>query len=411
MSTPGPHAPLRGIRVLEVGSFMAGPFCGTQFADLGAEVIKVENPTDGDQARRIGPFLHGESSAFMRLNRNKRSVAVNLKAALGKEIFKKLVGTADVVIENLRPGTMRDLGLDYHGVLAAIDRRLIYVAISGWGQDGPLSELPGQDIMAQARSGLMSITGEPDRDPVKVGVPICDLTTALYGAIAGIAALWVRAESGRGQYIDVSLFESAVSLSIWEAGRYFATGEIPGPLGSAHQSIAPYQAIRSADGQFTIGAVTRPNWIALCETLGLEALQRDPRFVDETGRLAHRAALIEAIEVVTTTRPTATWLAKLDAAGVPCAPIQTYGEVYRDPHLVARDYFWDAPHPTVGRVTQLGSPMRFSETKVRRDRAAPLLGEDSVAVLGELGYSTAEIRELARTGVVAGPAGDDGRPG
>jgi crotonobetainyl-CoA:carnitine CoA-transferase CaiB-like acyl-CoA transferase len=404
MSTPGDHAPLRGIRVLEVGSFMAGPFCGTQFADLGADVIKIENPTDGDQARRIGPFVNGESSAFVRLNRNKRSVAVNLKATEGKEIFKKLVGTTDVVVENLRPGTMRDLALDYQGVLAAIDPRLIYVAISGWGQDGPLSELPGQDIMAQARSGLMSITGEPDRDPVKVGVPIGDLTTALYGAIAGIAALWARAETGRGQYIDVSLFESAVSLSIWEAGRYFATGEIPGPLGSAHQSIAPYQAIRSADGRFTICAVTRPNWIALCETLGLEALQRDPRFVDETGRLANRAALIEAIEAVTTGQPTATWLAALDGAGVPCAPIQNYGDVYRDPHLVARDYFWDAPHPTLGRVTQLGSPMHFSETKVRRDRAAPLLGEDSVTVLGELGYSSAEIRALARGGVVGGPS-------
>ena len=399
------HAPLHGVRVLEVGSFMAGPFCGTQFADLGADVIKIENPTDGDQGRRIGPFVNGESSAFVRLNRNKRSVAVDLKAAEGREIFKKLVRTADVIVENLRPGTMRDLALDYHGVLAAIDPRLIYIAVSGWGQDGPLSALPGQDIMAQARSGLMSITGEPDRDPVKVGVPICDLSTALYGTIAGLAALWARAETGRGQYIDVSLFESAVSLSIWEAGKYFATGEIPGPLGSAHQSVAPYQAIRSADGRFTIGAVTRPNWIALCLTLGLEELQRDPRFVDETSRLANRAALIAAIEDVTTRQPTATWLAALDAAGVPCAPIQNYAEVYRDPHLVARDYFWDAPHPTVGRVTQLGSPMRFSETKVRRDRAAPLLGEDSVSVLGELGYSAAEIRDLTGRSVVAAPIG------
>jgi crotonobetainyl-CoA:carnitine CoA-transferase CaiB-like acyl-CoA transferase len=406
MSTPGGHAPLRGIRVLEVGSFMAGPFCGTQFADLGAEVIKVENPADGDQARRIGPFVNGESSAFVRLNRNKRSVALDLKAAQGKEIFKKLVGTADLVVENLRPGTMRGLGLDYHGVLAAIEPRLIYIAVSGWGQDGPLSELPGQDIMAQARSGLMSITGEPDRDPVKVGVPIADLVTALYGAIAGLAALWARAETGRGQYIDVSLFESAVSLSIWEAGRYFATGEIPGPLGSAHQSIAPYQAIRSADGRFTIGAVTRPNWIALCETLGLAELRGDPRFTDESGRLANREALIAAIEAITMTKPTASWLAALDTAGVPCAPIQDYAEVYRDPQLVAREYFWEAPHPTLGRVTQLGSPMRFSDTKVRRDRAAPLLGEDSVALLGELGYSKAEIRDLAQAGVIAGPAGE-----
>src|SRR5256885_7236591 len=255
------EGPLRGIRVLEVGSFMAGPFCGTQFADLGADVIKVENPNGGDQARLIGPFVDGESSHFLRLNRNKRSIALDLKAAEGRELFTKLVRTVDVVVENLRPGTMRDLGLDYHGVLSALNPMLVYIAVSGWGQDGPLSERPGQDIMAQARSGLMSVTGDAGGEPAKVGVPICDLVTALYAAIAGIAALRSRSESGHGQFIDVCLFEAGVSLSIWEAGRYFATGEVPRANGTAHGSIAPYQAIRSADGRFTIGSVTRTNWI------------------------------------------------------------------------------------------------------------------------------------------------------
>lgn len=398
-------APLHGVRVLEVGSFMAGPFCGTQLADLGAEVIKVEPPEGGDQGRRFGPFVNGESSHFIRLNRNKRSIALDLKSAKGKDIFKKLVMTADIVVENLRPGTMHDLALDYEGVLRSVNPRLIYIAASGWGQDGPLAHLPGQDVMAQARSGLMSITGEPDGQPAKVGIPVCDLACALYGALAGVAALWARLETGRGQYIDVSLFEAGVSLSIWEAGKFFATGEIPKALGSAHQNAAPYQAVRTADGYVTIGAVTRTNWIALCTALGLEDLTRDVRFADENSRLVHRVALIEAIEAVTITRATSAWLKALDAAGVPCAPIQNYAEVYSDPHLLARGYFWDAPHPKVGPVRQLGSPMRFSETKVRRDNAGPILGQDSGAVLTELGFSPREVDDLVASGTISRATG------
>jgi len=383
---------------------MAGPFCGTQLADLGAEVIKVEPPEGGDQGRHFGPFIHGESSHFVRLNRNKRSIALDLKSPEGKDIFKKLVATADVVVENLRPRTMEDLALDYEGVLRGINPRLIYIAASGWGQDGSLAEFPGQDVMAQARSGLMSITGEPDGDPVKVGVPICDLTCALYGALAAVAALWARRETDRGQYVDVSLFEAGVSLSIWEAGKYFATGEIPKRLGSAHQSAAPYQAVRTADGYVTIGAVTRRNWIALCAVLGRDDLPRDARFADENGRVVNRDALIEIVEAATTTRTTAAWLTALGEAGVPCAPIQDYSEVYSDAHLNARGFFWDAPHPTLGAVRQLGSPMRFSETKVRRDNAGPRLGQDTAAVLSELGYSAREVDGLMSAGVVKGTA-------
>ena len=395
--------PLRDIRVLEVGSFFAGPFCGTQLADLGADVIKVEHPDDGDHGRHFGPFLEGESSHFVRLNRNKRSVAIDLKTHDGQAVFRRLAGAADIVVENLRPGTMRELSLDYHTVLSKENPALIYVAVSGWGQDGPLSAQPGQDIMAQARSGLMSITGLPDGEPVKVGVPISDLTCALYATIAALAALQARADTGRGQFIDVSLFESAVSLSIWEAGQFFATGQIPRALGSAHQSAAPYQAVRSADGSFTVGAVTRRNWIALCEALGLTALLDDPRFHDEGARLRNRAPLIALIEAVTRIRPTREWLAVLEGAGVPCAPIQNYAEVYNDPHLVARDYFWDADHPTIGAVRQLGSPMRFSDTPVRRGKAGPRLGEDTASVLAEHGFTDAETGDLLERGIVRGP--------
>ncbi len=378
--------PLAGIRVLEVGNYMAAPFCGMQLADLGAEVIKVENPDGGDQVRSSAPLIEGEGSAFMRLNRNKRSIALDLKSDRGKAIFRKLVSTADVVVENLRPGTMRDLGLDY-AVLQAINPGLVYVAASGWGQDGPLRDQPGMDIMAQARSGLMSITGTEGADPVKVGVPVCDLVCALYAALAAVAALHARRETGAGQFIDVSLLEAGVSLAIWEAGLFFATGEIPRASGSAHQSAAPYQAFRAADGWLTIGATTKFNWAALCRALGLQALMSDARYLDASLRHRNRKSLASTIESVTRTKPAAHWLAVLGEAGVPCAPIQDFSQVFSDPHLLARQYFWDAPHTKVGSVRQLGSPMRFSKTPVRRDRAAPLLGEDTADLLAELGLS------------------------
>jgi crotonobetainyl-CoA:carnitine CoA-transferase CaiB-like acyl-CoA transferase len=395
-------APLAGIRVIEVGNYMAGPFCGMQLADLGAEVIKLEHPVGGDQVRASAPLIEGEGSAFMRLNRNKRSVALDLKSLSGKDVFRKLVATADIVVENLRPGTMADLGLDYER-LQRLNPRLIYVAASGWGQDGPLRDRPGMDIMAQARSGLMSITGTPDGDPVKVGVPICDLVCALYGALAAVAALHARRETGVGQFIDVSLLEAGVSFAIWEAGLFFATGEIPKPSGSAHQNAAPYQAFRAQDGWLTIGATTKPNWTAMCEALGLTRLLQDSRYTDANLRHEHREALAATIEEVTMTKPAAHWLDLLDEAGVPCAPLQDFGQVFTDPHLLARNYFWDAPHTTAGTVRQLGSPMRFSRTPTRRDTAAPLLGEDSIAVLAELGYDAAETRSMLEQKVVAAP--------
>jgi formyl-CoA transferase len=391
--------PLTGIRVVEVGNYMAAPFCAMQLADLGAEVIKVEHPDGGDQVRQSSPLIDGEGSAFMRLNRNKRSIALDLKTAQGKEIFRKLAGTADIVVENLRPGTMGDLGLEYES-LRRINPALIYVAASGWGQDGPLRDQPGMDIMAQARSGLMSITGTPGGEPVKIGVPMCDLVCALYGALAAVAALYERRTTGHGQFIDVSLLEAGVSFAIWEAGSFFATGAIPQPSGSAHQSAAPYQAFRAADGWLTIGATTRFNWTALCKTLGLENLLADARYADSNLRHLNREALAATIEAVTSTQPVVHWLTELGAAGVPCAPIQDFGAVFNDPHLVARRYFWDAPHPRVGPVRQLGSPMRFSRTPVRQDTAGPLLGDSSADLLAELGYEGAEVQQLLEQHVV-----------
>ncbi len=381
---------------------MAGPFCGMQLADLGAEVIKVETPAGGDMVRSSAPFVNGESSNFIRLNRNKRSLAVDLKQAGGGELFERRAKTADIVVENLRPGAMAKLHLDY-AHLNDLNPRLIYVAASGWGQDGPLSQLPGLDIMAQSRSGLMSITGEPDGDPVKVGVPICDLVCALYGALAAVSALAARERTGRGQLIDVSLFESAMSLAVWEAGKYFATNEVPVRHGSAHQNSAPYQALRALDGWFTAGATTPRNWEGFCRALGLERLQSDPRYRDANLRLENRQDLIEEIEANTSARPAEHWPRHLEAEGVPCAPVQDFGQSFNDPHLLARDFFWDAPHATIGNVRQLGSPMRFSASKVRRRKAGPLLGEDTRAVLHELGCADHEIDSLLNAGVIGEP--------
>ena len=375
--------PLSDITVIEVGSFIAAPWGAMHLADLGARVIKVETPGSGDFVRGNAPFVEGESSSFLRLNRNKESVVLDLKSEEGRDAFVRLVRTADVLVENLRPGAMRRMGLDYDS-LAADQPGLVYASASGWGQDGPLEHLPGLDIMAQARSGLMSITGFPDSGPAKVGVPVCDLVCGMYVALGVTAALRERDRSGLGQYLDVSLYEAGVSLGVWEAGRYWGDGTVPGPQGSAHQSQAPYQAVTTADGDVTIGGNTPALWERLCRALQLEALLSDPRFADNSLRMANRDDLIADIESVTGGMSTQAVIDALESAGVPCAPIQTYDEVFNDPSLAARDFFWDAHHPTIGAVRQLGSPMRFSRTTVRRGQAGPPLGADTDRVLAEL---------------------------
>jgi crotonobetainyl-CoA:carnitine CoA-transferase CaiB-like acyl-CoA transferase len=392
--------PLQGVRVLEVGNYMAGPFCGMQLADLGADVIKIEDPRGGDLSRRLEPMVDGESGNFVRLNRGKRSVALDLKQEAGAEIFRRLAERADVIVENLRPGTMRDLGLAPQGLLDA-NPRLVYAAVTGWGLDGPYADRPALDIIVQAMSGLMSVTGEEGGAPVKVGVSISDLAAGLYATIGVLAALSVRQREGRGQLVDISMLESSVSLAVWEAGQFFTTGEIPRAAGSAHKLVGPYQAVRAADAHFVLGATTLPTWRAFCAALGLERFERDARFADGTLRQRNQRELIPLIEEVTATRPAAHWLTVLRAAGVPCGEIQDYGQVFADPHLQERGFFVDLQHPRLGTVRGLGTPLRLRASPARLERAGPLLGEHSAEVLREIGHSADEVAAFVARGTVA----------
>ena len=389
---------LDGIRVLELTNFMAGPFCGMLLADLGADVIKVENPKGGDFTRTAAPFLGGESAGFLAVNRNKRSIALDLKTDRGREVFLDLVRRSDVVIENLRPGTLDDLGIGY-GVLSEANPRIILSSASGFGQTGPYKDRAALDLIVQGMSGLMSITGEDGRPPVKVGVPISDLAAAMFGAVAILAALRVRDREGVGQHIDVSLLESAIALQAWETSGYLATGEVPRPLGSAHRINAPYQAFRTADGYVTIGATTPGNWHAFCAALGLERLENDARFAKVSERRHRYTELAGLIEAVTVTRPSEHWYRELERAGVPCGVLYSLDQVLADEHVQARGVVKEVAHATLGTVRVTGSPLRFSRTPLRMERAGPLLGEHTREILGELGRPDADA--LERAGVVA----------
>ncbi len=383
---------LAGVRVLELANFMAGPYCGMLLADMGAEVIKVENPKVGDYTRETPPFVNGESAGFMALNRNKKSVTLNLKSDEGREVFLELAKTADVVLENFRPGTMTDLGIDYEAV-KRVQPDVIYCSASGFGQTGPYSLRPGFDLILQGMSGLMSITGEPEGAPVKVGVPIADLTAALFCTYAILSALIARQKTGEGQQIDVSLFESAVALGVWETSGYFATGEVPDRLGSAHRVAAPYQAFRTRDGYITLGAQTPNQWPKLCGLIGRPELEHDPRFATNADRKANEKELAAIIESVLVTEPSAHWLALFEPH-FPTGVLNTYDRVLADPHLQARGFIIEMEHEKAGPIKATGFVPKLSSTPARVYRPAPTLGQDTDAILGELGKSPAAIREL-----------------
>jgi len=395
---------LDGLRVLDVTQVMAGPFCAMLLADLGADVIKIEPPA-GDSTRQMPGAVGADSPSFNAVNRGKRSVVLNLKAAEGREIFTRLARATDIVIENYRPGVMRALGLDYEA-LATLNPRLVYASISGYGQTGPERGKGGFDLIAQGVAGIMSITGEPGGPPVKAGVPLTDLSAGLFALVGILAALEHRHRTGAGQHVDTALVDAGVALSVWEATEYFSGIGIPTALGSAHRMNAPYQAIRCADGYITLGAANERLFRRLCEVLGHAEWTGMAEFADNASRVRNRAALAERIEAITSQQPRSHWLALLEANDIPCGPINDYAQVFADPQVVARQMVVETEHQTLGSLRTLGSPIKLSATPPDVCRRAPLLGEHTDQVLAEAGYNEREIAALRQSGVVArhGPA-------
>lgn len=378
---------------------MAGPFCCMLLGDMGADVVKVEPPGTGDQTRRAMGFrLKGtDSGGFLALNRNKRSIEIDLKSEAGREAFYELVRGADVLVENNRPGVAARLKIDYP-TLKAINPRLVYASISGFGQTGPWAKRPGFDLIAQAMTGIMSVTGHPGMPPAKSSVPVGDLGAGLFAAYAVLSAVQGRDRSGEGQYVDVSLFESALSLSIWEVAEYWGTQKVPSPIGSANRMSAPYQAFRASDRHFVFGAANQKLWVALCGVLQRPDLLEDARFASNTDRLANRAALVEALEPTLATRTADAWIEALLDAGVPAAPILTYDEALVSDQAKARNMVMEMEHPVEGTIRQLGFPVKLHGTPQQLRRPPPLLGQHTEEIMREAGCEPSAIERLRAGG-------------
>jgi crotonobetainyl-CoA:carnitine CoA-transferase CaiB-like acyl-CoA transferase len=393
--------PLAGVKVLELAQIMAGPTCGMLLADLGADVIKVERIPGGDDTRSMDrPKVQGESAAFMAMNRNKRGIALNLKVPAAQEALKRMVARADVLTENYRKGTMEKLGMGYEA-LRKINPALIYCSISGFGRTGPYAERGGYDLIAQGMSGLMAMTGEPGRAPVKHGAPTCDINAGMLGALGVVAAYVHRLKTGAGQLVDTSLFEAGIHQTFWHAAIYFATGESLGPSGSAHILSAPYQAFQAADGWLTIGGANQANWERMVRVLKAPEWLADARFATNSERMKNLGALVELMNARIRTWKLKDLLAALDAAGVPCGPINSIAQLAADPQALAREMVVELDHPRAGRTRALGLPVKLSATPGGVRRPAPTFGQHTREVLGEFGFSGAEIDALYTANAVA----------
>ena len=400
MNQPLP-GPLDGIRVLDLTRVVAGPYCSMFLGDLGAEVVKVEQPGFGDDTRGWGPpFTGGESAYYLCINRNKQSITLDLKSIEGVELLRQMTEVADVVIENFRPGTMERLGLGEQE-LRQFNPRLIYASLTGFGADGPMSDWPGYDLIVQAWGGLMSITGTPEGEPVKVGVAIVDLVAGLMLGKAITAALFARERLGLGQRIDTSLLEAEVASLINVGSNYLISGKIPSRWGNAHPNIVPYQNFKTADGYFVLGVASETIWRRFCPAIGRPDLTEDSRFADNAKRVENRMALIALLTEIFLSRTNQTWLKLFNDAEVPCAPVQTVDQVFQSPQVLHRDMLVGVEHPTAGKVPMAGVPVKFSLTPASVRLPPPLLGEHNRQVLkGWLDMSDEAIEELKRKKIV-----------
>ena len=398
---PGGGLPLDSLKVIDASQILAGPYCTMLLADMGADVVKVEKPNGGDDTRRMGPpFINGESAAFLAMNRNKRSVVLNIKSEDGVAAIKRLLSDADVFIENYRAGAMDRAGLGY-AALSEINPALIYCSISGFGRTGPYAQRAGFDLVAQGMSGVMSFTGIPDSPPVKVGVPMADMNAGLYATYGILTAYINRLKTGVGQYLEVSILEAALAYTVWESSSYWATGNTPGPLGSAHRLSAPYQALRTSDGYINLGAPNQSNWERLCNAIGRADLLDDPRYADNAARLTNKSSLEQDLEQTFAQHSTDHWMETLTTAGVPCGPIYDMQQVWDDPHIASREMKVDLEHPTAGTVPNIGLAAKLYGSPGGIRNAAPLLGQHTREVLSDAGYAEHEIDAMFSSGAAA----------
>jgi crotonobetainyl-CoA:carnitine CoA-transferase CaiB-like acyl-CoA transferase len=391
--------PLEGLLVLDVSKTLAGPFCTMNLGDLGAEVVKVEEPRLGDETRQWSPYWDGQSCFYLAVNRNKRNIAVNLKHPQGVEVVKKLAAKADVMIESFRTGTTDKMGLGYEAI-KAINPRVVYCAISGFGRTGPLRHKGGYDLMVQAYSGLMSTTGEAGRTPLRVGFSLVDITCGwvAYGGI--MTALYQREKTGKGQYVEASLLEGMVSAASYHIVNYLGTGIVPGPLGQGHPALAPYQMFPTKDGRVMLGAANDGLWNKFCEVTERPDLAADPRFRTNRDRVEHRQALIAILEDLFQTKTTQEWVELLEGAGIPNAPVNTIADVVADPQVAHRGMIAEVPHPTIAGLRAPACPIKLSDGPASIRRHPPERGEHTAEILCELGYAKEDIASLEASGAV-----------
>ena len=392
-------AALDNIKVVDLTRTLAGPFCTMLMGDMGAEVIKVEEPTGGDETRKWTPFVNGESTQFLTFNRNKRSLSVNLKEREGLKIVQDLAADADVMIESFRAGTLDRLGLGYEAIKKT-NPGVVYCSISGYGRTGPMADMPGYDLLIQAYSGLMSLTGDPEGSPLRIGFSLVDLFTGMmaYGTI--LTALRQRDQTGKGQWVESALLDGQVAALSYHATGFMGTGVEPKRMGSGHPSLVPYQSFSASDGQFIIGCANQGLWERMCRAIGQDAMLDDPRYTTNTDRVEHRAECVGELSALFAQKTTAHWVDSIVEAGVPCGPINTVADVVSNPQVLARNMIAEVDHPNIPNLKFPGSPLKLTDSPATIRRVPPMLGQHNEEILEEAGYSPEKIADLKERGVL-----------